>query len=67
MNSSDGSVENGSSTITQVFPCISLIIPGHFYWFGWIYVYVDLGSVGIGSVGGFRGSLKDVYFEGIIS
>ena len=38
MNSSDGSLENGSSIVTQTFPVISLVVPGHFYWFGWIYV-----------------------------
>ena len=61
MNSSDRSLEDGPSIVTKAFPCISLIIPGHFYRFGWIYV-----CVGICSVGGLRGSFKEVYFYGII-
>ena len=62
MNSSDGSLEDGPSIVTKAFSCISLIVPGHFYRFGWIYVCVGLSSVGIGSVGRLRGSFKEVYF-----
>ena len=57
MNSSDGLLEDGPSIVTKAFPCISLIILGHFYCFGWIYV-----CVGLGSVGGLRGSFKEDYF-----
>ena len=52
MNSRDGSLEDGPSIVTKAFPSISLIIPDHFYWFGWIYVCVGLASIGLGSVGG---------------
>ena len=38
MNSSDGSLEDGPSIVTKAFPGISLIVPGHFYWFGRIKV-----------------------------
>ena len=31
MNSSDGSLEDGPSIVTKVFPSISLFIPVHFY------------------------------------
>ena len=62
MNSSGRSLEDGPSIVTKAFPCISLIIPSHFYRFGWINVCVDLDSVGIGSVGRLRGSFKEVYF-----
>ena len=65
MNSRDRSLKDGPSIVTTMFPCISLVIRDHFYWFGWIYGYVGLGSVGLGSVGlgsvgGLRGSLKKV-------
>ena len=61
MNSSDRSLEDGPSIVTKAFPCISLVILGHFYRFYQIYGCVGLGSVGLGSVGGLRGSLKKVY------
>ena len=53
MNSRDRSLEDGPSAVTKAFPCISLIIPGHFYRF-----YHFYGGVGLGSVGGLRGLLK---------
>ena len=62
MNSNDRSLEDGPSIVTKAFPGISLIVPGHFYWFGWIYVRIGLGSVGLSSVGTLRGSFKEVYF-----
>ena len=62
MNSCDESLENRSSIVTKAFPCISLVVPGHFYWFGWIYICVGLGNIGLGSVGGLQGLFKEVYF-----
>ena len=57
MNSRDGSLEDRPSIVTKAFPCISLVVPGHFYWFCWIYVCVGLGSVGV-----LRESLEKVNF-----
>ena len=45
MNSLDMSLEDGPSIVTKAFPGISLVVPGHFYWFSWIYVCIGLGSV----------------------
>ena len=56
VNSHDRSLEDGPSIVTKAFPCISLVIPSHFYWFCRIY-----GCVGLGSVGGLQGSLKKIY------
>ena len=53
MNSRDKSLEDEPSVITKVFPRISLVTPGHFYWF--------YGGRRLGSVGGLQGSLKKVY------
>ena len=50
------------SIVTKAFPGISLIVSGHFYWFGWIYVRIGLGSVSLGGVERLRGSFKEVYF-----
>ena len=61
MTSRDRSLEDGPSIVTKAFPCISLVIPGHFYSFCWIYACVGLGSVGLSSVGGLQGSLEKVY------
>ena len=36
VNSSDRSLEDGPSIVTKAFHNSSLIVPGHFYWFGWI-------------------------------
>ena len=47
MNSRDRSLEDGPSIVTKAFPCISLVIPGHFYWF-----YRFYGGRGLGSVKG---------------
>ena len=33
VNSSDGLLEDGPSIVTKAFLGISLIVPGHFYWF----------------------------------
>ena len=38
VNSSDGSLEDRPSIVTKAFLGISLVVTGHFYWFGWIYV-----------------------------
>ena len=46
MNSRDRSLEDGPSVVTKTFSRISLIIPGHFYWFYQIYGGFCLGSVG---------------------
>ena len=62
MNSCNRSLEDGPSIVTKAFPCISLVVPGYFYWFCRIYVGVGLGSVRLGSVGGLRGSFKEIYF-----
>ena len=56
MNSRDRSLEDGPSVVAKAFPCISLVIPGYFYEF-----YRFYGGVGLGSVGGLRGSLKKIY------
>ena len=50
MNSCDKSLEDGPSVVTKVFPCIFLVISGHFNWF--------YGGRGLGSVGGLQGSFK---------
>ena len=56
MNSRDRSLEVRPSIVTKAFPCISLVIPGHFYWLHQIYA-----GVGLGGVGGLRGSLEKIY------
>ena len=56
MNSHGRSLENGPSVVTKVFPCISLVIVGHFNWF-----YRINDGFGLSSVGGLRGSLKKIY------
>ena len=56
MNPGDRSLEDGPGIVTKVFPCISLVVPGHFYWFYWFY-----GGRSLGSVGGLRGSFKEIY------
>ena len=35
MNSGDKSLEDGRGVATKAFPCISLIVPSHFYRFYW--------------------------------
>ena len=56
MNSSDKSLEDRPVVVTKAFPCISLIVPGLFYWF-----YRFYGGRGLGSVGGLKGSLEKIY------
>ena len=56
VNSRDTSLEDKPSVGTKAFSCISLVIPSHFYWF-----YQIDGGVGLGSVGGLRGSLEKIY------
>ena len=53
MNPGDKFLEDGPGVVTKAFPCISFVIPGHFYWF---YVRKCLSSVR-----GLRGSYKEVY------
>ena len=45
--------EDGPGIVTNAFPCISLIVPRDFYWF--------YGGRCLGSVGGLRGSFKEIY------
>ena len=56
MNSGDRSLEDRLGVITKEFPCISLVVPGHFYRFYWFY-----GGRCLGSVGGLEGSFKEIY------
>ena len=56
MNSCDRSLEDGPSVVTKAFPCISPVIPGHFYWF-----YQFYGGRSLDSVGGLQRSLKKIY------
>ena len=56
MNLGDRSLEDGSDIVSKAFPCISLVVPSHFYWF-----YRFYGGRCFGSVGGLRGSFKKIY------
>ena len=56
MNSRDRSLEDVPSVVTKAFPCIFLVVSGHFNWF-----YQFNGRRGHGSVGGLQGSFKKVY------
>ena len=55
-NSRDRSLEDGPGVVTKAFPCISLVTPGHFYWF-----YRFYGGRGLGNIGGLRVSFKKIY------
>ena len=56
MNPDDRSLEDELGIVTKVFPCISLVVPSHFYSFYWFY-----GGRSLGSVRGLRGSFKEIY------
>ena len=60
MNSRDKSLEDRPSVVTKAFPCISLIILDHFYWF-----YRFYGRRGLSSVGELQGSLKTTTYKGL--
>ena len=59
MNSGDRSLEEGPCVVTNAFPYISLIVLSHFYWFN--------DGRSLSSVGGLRGSFKEIYVERIIA
>ena len=61
MNSRDRSLEDGPRVVTKAFPCISLVIPRHSYWFYWFY-----DGRGLGSIRGLRGLFKKIYVYRVI-